>query len=160
MTYDPSEQDTILRVFGKMLSEVTKDGGRKRAAGTKPPWWRDDAHFPAIFSHLDNYMHGVKSDPDSGAHPLVHLAWRALAIAYQETEGQVDPENIVKLDRLLDFNDHVQMYPERWTGGFSEHISHVSNDPVIRETVMRHFGDGPAHYHDYYGHMKIIVEAA
>ena len=89
--YDPREQDAILSVFGEMLASVTKDGGRKRAAGTKPPWWRDDAHEAAIFSHLDKWKHGVKVDPDSGVHPLVHLAWRALAIAYRETNGSVDP---------------------------------------------------------------------
>jgi len=35
-------------------------------------------------------------DPDSRAHPLVHLAWRALAIAYQETEGRVDPDDLAR----------------------------------------------------------------
>lgn len=91
VTYDPIEQNIVLETFSRMLGSVTKDGGRKRAAGLKPPWWRDDAHEKAIFSHLDKWKHGVLTDPDSGVHPLVHLAWRALAIAYRETYGSVDP---------------------------------------------------------------------
>jgi hypothetical protein len=91
--YDPREQDIVLEVFAHMLRSVTKDGGRKRAAGVKPPWWRDNAHRAAIFSHLNKYEHGERRDPESGAHPFVHLAWRALAIAYQETYGKVDPAN-------------------------------------------------------------------
>lgn len=91
MSYDPTEQEVIERVFLEMLRSVTRDGGRKRAAGLKPPWWRDDSHEAAIFSHLNKWKHGMKEDPDSGVHPLVHLAWRALAIAYIETRGKVDP---------------------------------------------------------------------
>lgn len=90
-TYDPSEQDVLIGVFSEMLRQPTRDGGKKRATGKKPPWWSDDAHLPALFSHLNRYFHGEKKDPDSGAHPLVHLAFRALSIAYQETEGKVDP---------------------------------------------------------------------
>lgn len=90
-TYDSSEQHLLLDVFTQMLWDVTKDGGTKRAAGTKPPWWRDESHEAAIFSHLNKWKHGEKVDKDSGAHPFVHLAWRALAIAYQETYGRVDP---------------------------------------------------------------------
>lgn len=88
----PTEQSTVLDVFKEMLKAATGDGGRKRAAGFKPPWWRDLAHEPAIFSHLNKWKHGERVDHDSGAHPLVHLAWRALAIAYQESYGLVDPE--------------------------------------------------------------------
>jgi hypothetical protein len=91
MSYDQSEKQVLLEVFHAMLIEVTADGGRKRAAGEKPPWWRDDHHEPAIFSHLTRWKRGELVDRDSGAHPLVHLAWRALAIAYQETYGRVDP---------------------------------------------------------------------
>lgn len=91
MSYDPSEQELLLDVFKAMFKAATADGGVKRAAGLKPPWWRDPAHEPAIYSHLNKWKHGEKVDKDSGAHPLVHLAWRAMAIAYQETYGQVDP---------------------------------------------------------------------
>ena len=87
----PDEQAVLLDVFMGMLRAATADGGRKRAAGTKPPWWRDPSHRAAIFSHLNRYEHGERVDPDSGAHPFVHLAWRALSVAYQETYGKVDP---------------------------------------------------------------------
>ena len=85
------EQADLLRAFTDMLAVVSRDGGLKRARGEKPPWWCDPSHEPAIFSHLSNWKHGGVRDKDSGAHPLVHLAWRALAIAYQETAGRVDP---------------------------------------------------------------------
>ena len=68
-----------------MLRSATADGGRKRSAGLKPSWKIDESHEAAIFSHLNKWKHGEQIDPDSGQHPLVHLAWRALAIAYQET---------------------------------------------------------------------------
>ena len=89
--YDASEQDVLARVFAQMLRACTVDGGRKRAAGLKVPWWRDPEHEAAIFSHLNAWYHGVVQDADSGAHPLVHLAFRALCIAYQETYGKRDP---------------------------------------------------------------------
>lgn len=90
-TYDATEQDVVIETFARMLWAATKDGGKKRAAGLKPPWWKDDAHEAAIWSHVNKWKHGEKVDKDSGHHPLVHLAWRALAIAYQETYGKVDP---------------------------------------------------------------------
>jgi hypothetical protein len=88
----PGEVPRLLLVFNAMLREVSADGARKRRAGMKPPWWRDPAHEGAIYSHLAKWKRGQRRDMESGAHPLVHLAWRALAIAYQETYGQVDPE--------------------------------------------------------------------
>jgi hypothetical protein len=91
MTDWQAERMMVLTLFSNMLAKVTGDGSKKRQAGLKPPWWRDKSHEAAIFSHLNKWKHGEKADPDSGAHPLVHLAWRALAIAYQETQGQVDP---------------------------------------------------------------------
>lgn len=91
MAVPSNEQAVVLAVFTEMLRVVTSDGGRKRAAGLKLPWWRDQTHLPAIFSHLSRYMHGERVDHDSGAHPLVHLAWRALAVAFQETRGMKDP---------------------------------------------------------------------
>lgn len=89
--YDASEQDVVMDTFMVMLRSVTKDGGKKRAKGEKPEWWRDGSHEAAIWSHVNKWKHGEKVDKDSGAHPLIHLAWRALAIAYQETNGKVDP---------------------------------------------------------------------
>ena len=91
LTYDPQEQADVLEVFKALLGAVTRDGGRKRAQGTKPPWWRDDSHEAAIFSHLAKWKRGHKTDPDSGTHPLVHAGWRCLAIAYQEMRGKRDP---------------------------------------------------------------------
>lgn len=87
----PTEQAMVLAVFTEMLKTVTGDGGRKRAAGVKPPWWRDGSHMPAVWSHFRKRAQGELRDPDSGAHPYVHAAWRLLALAYQETHGQVDP---------------------------------------------------------------------
>jgi hypothetical protein len=94
--YDASEQDILIEVFVRLLRSATKDGGRKRAAGIKPPWWRDPDHEKAIFSHLNKRMHGELKDADSGAHPYVHLAWRALAIAYQDTYGKRDPVEVLE----------------------------------------------------------------
>lgn len=91
MTDWANERETVLRTFHDMLAAVTGDGSKKRQAGTKPPWWRDGSHEAAIFSHLNAWKHGQLKDKDSGVHPLVHAGWRCLAIAYQETHGQVDP---------------------------------------------------------------------
>lgn len=91
MSYDPSEQTLVLDTFRSMLASCTADGGRKRAAGQKPPWWVDPSHEAAVFSHLAKWKRGERRDPDSGAHPLCHAAWRLLAIAYQETTGNADP---------------------------------------------------------------------
>ena len=91
LTYDAQEQTDVLVVFMALLAKVTRDGGQKRARGEKPPWWRDDSHEAAIFSHLAKWKKDMNTDPDSGAHPLVHAGWRCLAIAYQETRGKRDP---------------------------------------------------------------------
>jgi len=79
------EQAEVLREFGTMLASVLRDGGKKRAAGLKPSWKVDTSHMPAIYSHLSKYWHGEEKDADSGQHPFVHLACRALMIAWQET---------------------------------------------------------------------------
>ena len=81
---ETEEQRELLQIFATMLNGVSKDGGKKRAAGTKKSWKIDTSHEAAIFSHLNKWKHGEYFDPDSGQHPLVHLAWRALAIAYQQ----------------------------------------------------------------------------
>ena len=91
MNYWEQERQTVIDTFSNMLKQVTGDGSKKRQAGEKPPWYEDDSHEAAIFSHLNKWKHGEVVDSDSGANPLVHLAWRALAIAYQETYGKVDP---------------------------------------------------------------------
>jgi hypothetical protein len=89
--YDDSEQDVLMHVFCEMLWAATRDGGKKREAGTKVPWWRDESHMAAVWSHFRKRELG-QMDENSGAHPYVHAAWRLLAEAYQETYGQVDPE--------------------------------------------------------------------
>ena len=89
--YDPAEQDRLLAEFHAMLASVARDGGRKRARGGKPPWWRDNTHLAAIFSHLNAWFHGVRVDEDSGVHPFIHLAFRALAIAWQDMHGRMPP---------------------------------------------------------------------
>jgi hypothetical protein len=90
-TCEPNEQQMLMQVFTDMLWLATGDGATKRSAGLKQPWWRDTEHEAAIFSHLSKWKHGELADNHSGAHPLVHLAWRCLAIAYQESRGKTDP---------------------------------------------------------------------
>jgi dATP/dGTP diphosphohydrolase len=87
MTYDPAEQDEVLETFTEMLRAVTQDGGRKRAKGDKVSWKVDPGHEAGLFSHLAKWKAGKLIDEDSGTHPLVHAAWRCLAIAWQETES-------------------------------------------------------------------------
>lgn len=75
-------------VLGRFLAELAKptgDGSKKRQKKGKTPWYIDPEHEAAIFSHLMKWKKGKLVDPDSGAHPLVHVAWRCLAIACQET---------------------------------------------------------------------------
>lgn len=72
-----------------LLWDVLRDGGRKRDAGVKPHWSVDESHIGAMSRHLDAWALGpvppyFDPDPDSGAHPLVHAAARALMIAAQE----------------------------------------------------------------------------
>lgn len=81
----------LQREFAKRLHATSADGQRKRAAGLKVPWWTDPGHAEALDRHLDRWRLGQRRDLDSGQHPLVHAAWRALALAYQETQGPTDP---------------------------------------------------------------------
>jgi hypothetical protein len=80
-----AEREDVLRRFAEELEKATGDGSKKRQAGTKPPWYQDRSHEGAIFSHIAKWKRGERKDPDSGAHPLVHAAWRCLAIALSET---------------------------------------------------------------------------
>lgn len=79
-----ADADLMGRFVDELL-KVTADGSKKRSSGAKRPWHLDDEHEGAIFSHLTKWKRGELVDPDSGAHPLVHAAWRCLAIACQET---------------------------------------------------------------------------
>lgn len=92
MSYDANaDAQIIFREFAKMLEMATRDGGRKREHGSKFPWWADRSHERGLFSHIAKWKRGERVDVDSGAHPLIHVAWRALALAYQEINGMVEP---------------------------------------------------------------------
>ena len=90
MTPIYDEQEDLLQRFLTELRKPTGDGAKKRSRKEKPPWYVDPSHEAAVFSHLMKWKKGELVDPDSGAHPLVHAAWRLLAIACQET-GNVPP---------------------------------------------------------------------
>lgn len=87
ITLDPwfAEREDVLRRFAEELRKATGDGSKKRQAGEKPAWYKDQSHEGAVFSHLMKWKRGEKVDKDSGAHPLVHAAWRLLAIACAES---------------------------------------------------------------------------
>ena len=81
-THEASE---ILTEFAKLLAPVIADGNRKRGGPNNGVWKTDPGHEPALHRHLIRYDMGERVDSDSGAHPLVHAAFRCLAIAWQET---------------------------------------------------------------------------
>lgn len=85
MTDWEAEREDVLGRFRDELAKATGDGSAKRQACTKPPWYVDTSHEAAIFSHLAKWKRGELVDDGSGAHPLVHAAWRCLAIACRET---------------------------------------------------------------------------
>jgi hypothetical protein len=84
-----SEAEATLARFLDLLRDPTEDGQRKRRAGAKPHWAVEDAraHAAALDRHLTRWRLGEQADADSGAHPLAHVAWRALAIAAIETDA-------------------------------------------------------------------------
>lgn len=84
--WDPSEPERILDAFTDMLWLATGDGATKRQAGLKPSWEVDNTHEGAFHSHLMKWKRGELVDPESLTHPLVHAAWRLLAIAWQESQ--------------------------------------------------------------------------
>lgn len=86
-----TEQEDVLARFLGELAKPTGDGKQKRDRGEKPPWYRD-THEAQVFSHLMKWKRGERVDPDSGAHPLVHAAWRLLAIACIESGNTPDKE--------------------------------------------------------------------
>lgn len=80
------EADEILAEFARLFRPVLADGARKR----RPHAWQTatvGTNVLGIARHWDRWVRGERHDPDSGAHPLVHVAFRALAIAWQETGG-------------------------------------------------------------------------
>lgn len=88
MTWTDGEPTEILVTFTGMLAAATGDGAKKRQAGEKVSWKVDDGHWPAAVRHIIRWEGGEKVDADSLAHPLVHAAWRLLAVAHQETEAR------------------------------------------------------------------------
>lgn len=82
-----SEQNEVLGQFLDMLGGPTGDGGAKRGAGLKPSWKVDQSHYDAAVRHFHRWINGEREDKDSGVHPLIHMAWRLLAIAWQEDEA-------------------------------------------------------------------------
>lgn len=86
-----TEQEDVLARFMEELRKPTGDGAKKRSRNEKPPWYVDDSHMGAVFSHLTKYFRGELVDADSGCHPLVHAGWRLLAQACIET-GNVPEE--------------------------------------------------------------------
>lgn len=105
MTDWTAEREDVLNRFREELAKATGDGSKKRQSGTKPPWYRDPSHEGAIFSHLTRWKRGEMVDPDSGAHPLVHAAWRCLAIACQETGNTPDGDPYKNVPRRLWINE-------------------------------------------------------
>lgn len=88
-----NERQDVLDRYTAELAKATGDGSKKRQANQKPPWYRDDTHEAAVYSHLMKWKRGELADPDSGAHPLVHAAWRLLAIACRENGNNPDWES-------------------------------------------------------------------
>lgn len=80
-----AETDDILAKFTDMLRIPTGDGASKRDAGTKVHWMIDTSHPDAAAAHYGEWLLGHTFDTESGAHHLIHAAWRFLAIAAQET---------------------------------------------------------------------------
>lgn len=79
-----TEQEEFLEWAIQNLKLASGDGERKRRSNQKVNWKIDTGHEGSLFSHIAKWKKGQFMDPGSGAHPLVHAAWRALAIAYQE----------------------------------------------------------------------------
>lgn len=86
-----TEAEFAFTVLSQLLKQPLADGGRKLDAGVKQPWWIDDSHEAKIFSHFGRWKKRELRDPDSNAHPLVHVACRALMLAYQDMHGKVKP---------------------------------------------------------------------
>jgi predicted secreted Zn-dependent protease len=79
----PTEVYATYIELSDMMIPVLMDGWRKREAGTKPHW-KQDKHYQSMMRHIYRYNSGELVDKDSGCHPLVHTAVRALMIAGQE----------------------------------------------------------------------------
>lgn len=127
------ETDLLMHVFCQMLWGPTDDGKEKRDRGEKPPWWRDPSHDAAIQSHYIKWKAGETVDKDSGEHPLVHAAWRCLAIAYQETFGEVDPALLPTIDKEVDAEPYPEPEddPAYGTHPGTEDMTHVERERLM-----------------------------
>lgn len=86
MAYDPAEQVEIEQAFLELLRAATLDGAGKRKAGKKVSWKYDTGHLTAFHRHVGRaYLDPRGRDSDSGQSHWVAAAWRALAMAWQET---------------------------------------------------------------------------
>lgn len=88
-----AERLDIQNRFTSQLAKATADGSKKRQKGSKRPWWKDESHYERAMAHIKRYEEGETRDKDSGAHPLIHAAWRLLAIACTET-GNTPPDQV------------------------------------------------------------------
>jgi hypothetical protein len=124
----------IIMYFATMLLKPTGDGSKKLQRGEKPSWKVDRSHEAAIFSHLMKWKKGEKVDPDSGAHPLVHAAWRCLAIAWQEMNNMHGARRPAKPEPL---GNHVDRSGLHQNDDFLTHLRDAENyvaDPRSRKT--------------------------
>lgn len=87
-----AEQNEILGTFLDLLAGPTGDGASKREAGLKPLWKVDGSHYAAAIRHLERWEAGERVDVESGCHPLQHVAWRLLAVAWQQIHGEDEIE--------------------------------------------------------------------
>lgn len=79
------EVDELHAIFDAMLRQASGDGQTKRQAGLKPLWKDDESHEGALRRHLARWeLDRGGLDVDSNAPHLVHVAWRALALAWRE----------------------------------------------------------------------------
>lgn len=84
LDWSPTEPDEIMRAFVEILKLPTADGAHKRQTAGKVSWKVDEGHRAAMYRHLRRWQEGELVDEDSGAPALAHVAWRALALAWQE----------------------------------------------------------------------------
>ena len=89
-----NERESIFEMFAFALLElerITDNGGQKHGYGS----WKDKdnpslqhvANCNSMFHHLADSFADIKEDKDSGLHPCLHLAWRALAMYEREVRG-------------------------------------------------------------------------
>lgn len=106
MAETQKEYEDVHDRFLNQLRKASGDGRKKRDSGSKPPWYEDE-HEAQIFSHIAKWKKGELVDPDSGEHPLVHAAWRCLAIACIESgdvPGAANPPSVDEVVGILPYH--------------------------------------------------------